>query len=1003
MNKFFLRFLSVALLFLMCQGVLCAQEGNGIIGFAGYKDLGQTCVTGGGNGEIVHVSTYADFKRYVGSAEPYIVIVDANITGGGVKDLQDEITVASNKTIIGAGAGKLLDGISLVAKKAKNIILRNIYLRKGRIDGVSFQDVHHVWVDHCDFSESYDGVLDFTGGSDYLTVSWTKLHDHDKVSIINSGTCHFEDYGREHVTYAHCVFSNNVQRNPRIGYGKAHVYNCYWENISSYCIGVHSQAQVLSENNHFSASANNPFNNQYTSLLPYCGYITDKGSYFAKGNPGQNYQNPFTDITYTPLTYYNYDFDLNATNDVVTTTPKGVGPREGIQYEPILCPGNGAIEIPVTEKLSWGKVDGATAMKMYFGTSASNLTETTPEAVTLQPTTKYFWKVVAIVGGKEYPSPVYQFTTASEKATKPYPEEDMTNPWLRWPAVGEEFCTSMPLSWRQAADAVKYKVYLSTSEATLDNGFVGETPSLTINPGNLKLGVTYYWRVDVVKSSGAVVKGDTWKFSSPDVKVTEGKNEVEKMYLSGIVFHEATRSASGRNNTVGDQGPGAVLATWGGAEGRYAIETAIFNQTLGPNLYGVAVNNKYIDAWKSSDANDVIVTRKTRNTVYLKPGDEIRVDFIAGLVDGQMNSARARMDYITFTSTTSETVEVERAGRAYHEPKPTPGYDCEYLRLSQIIFKDTLGTVGDKNLMQVKDEYCSWVEKNDAGYKLLLKATAMVTAVYRNDSGVETEVTTEHDRTQNIEVTIAQATEGGQLYALKLYKKPPTPTSYYQPVADNGVYYQLIWSPDAIFVDSKGTKGEAGKVQVRDEYDGWMKYFNPTDNALQAKQNVPAFIDPKTDNAITNGMIPKGKDGNLYSYVVGTTKYMQLFLKGCERVQFYYTGTGGAATNVTVSVTNMDTEAREVFEGNEAPGKNVVSNSFAIRLDPTYHNAVKIEGSTGDMLIYAVKLWPGSSTGIENVNDEADGLSPLYNTVGQRVSENAKGILIRKGKKNIRR
>ena len=100
----------------------------------------------------------------------------------------------------------------------------------------------------------------------------------------------------------------------------------------------------------------------------------------------------------------------------------------------------------------------------------------------------------------------------------------------------------------------------------------------------------------------------------------------------------------------------------------------------------------------------------------------------------------------------------------------------------------------------------------------------------------------------------------------------------------------------------------------------------------------------------------------------------------------------------------MDTGDVETMDGNEAPGKNVKSNTVALRLDSKYKYAVKIEGSTGDMLIYALKLWPAASTGIENVTDRADDNNmPAYNTIGQRVDADAKGIVIRNGKKNIRR
>ena len=81
---------------------------NGVMGFATYNALGNCGVTGGGTGKVVHVNTRAELERYASSDEPYVIIIDSDITGGGVNDLQDEIHVNSNKTIIGAGSGKTL-------------------------------------------------------------------------------------------------------------------------------------------------------------------------------------------------------------------------------------------------------------------------------------------------------------------------------------------------------------------------------------------------------------------------------------------------------------------------------------------------------------------------------------------------------------------------------------------------------------------------------------------------------------------------------------------------------------------------------------------------------------------------------------------------------------------------------------------------------------------------------------------------------------------------------
>ena len=90
---------------------LTAMAQSGVVGFANYFDLGQCGVTGGAGGQVVHVSTRADFVRYISGSTPYIIVLDADIIGGGMQDLQDEVSIGSNKTVIGSGSGKALKGI----------------------------------------------------------------------------------------------------------------------------------------------------------------------------------------------------------------------------------------------------------------------------------------------------------------------------------------------------------------------------------------------------------------------------------------------------------------------------------------------------------------------------------------------------------------------------------------------------------------------------------------------------------------------------------------------------------------------------------------------------------------------------------------------------------------------------------------------------------------------------------------------------------------------------
>jgi pectate lyase len=248
---------------------------NGLIGWATCNTLGQNGTTGGGKGQIVRVSTKAALEQYANASDDYIILVEGSFSGTGM------IEVSSNKTIVGAGQGATFDGFGINVNGKKNIILRNLTIKNANPDAIAMRNTHHVWIDHCDLSNSDDGLLDFTIGSDYLTVSWTLFHDHDKVTLANSGTQHFEDAGRNKVCYHHNWFKNTIQRNPRIGYGMGHVFNNYYSNISSYCVGYHTGSSVLIENNYFYMS-NSPLNQMYTGVSTAANYADaeERGNIF---------------------------------------------------------------------------------------------------------------------------------------------------------------------------------------------------------------------------------------------------------------------------------------------------------------------------------------------------------------------------------------------------------------------------------------------------------------------------------------------------------------------------------------------------------------------------------------------------------------------------------------------------------------------------------------------------------------------------------------------------
>ncbi|KAI3398370.1 hypothetical protein diail_9462 [Diaporthe ilicicola] len=206
--------------------------------------------TGGAAGKQTKVSSLGELQTAASADGPAIIIIDGAITGA------DKVDVASDKTIVGA-AGSSVTGVGFRVKDAKNVILRNLKISKvlaDNGDAITVQASSNVWLDHLDLSSDmdhdkdyYDGLLDVTHGSDYITISNSYLHDHWKASLVgHSDSNADEDTGHLIVTYANNHFSNINSRGPSFRFGTGHVYNHYAEN-SSTGINTRMGAQMLIE------------------------------------------------------------------------------------------------------------------------------------------------------------------------------------------------------------------------------------------------------------------------------------------------------------------------------------------------------------------------------------------------------------------------------------------------------------------------------------------------------------------------------------------------------------------------------------------------------------------------------------------------------------------------------------------------------------------------------------------------------------------------------------
>lgn len=128
-----------------------------------------------------------------------------------------------------------LTGIGLTINGQSNVIVRNLKISKVLADygdAITIQASKNVWVDHVDVSSDlnngkdyYDGLIDVTHASDWVTISNSYIHDHYKASLVgHSDDNGDEDTGHLTVTYANNYWNNVNSRTPSFRFGTGHIF-----------------------------------------------------------------------------------------------------------------------------------------------------------------------------------------------------------------------------------------------------------------------------------------------------------------------------------------------------------------------------------------------------------------------------------------------------------------------------------------------------------------------------------------------------------------------------------------------------------------------------------------------------------------------------------------------------------------------------------------------------------------------------------------------------------
>ena len=296
---------------------------------ATYNQEGWSTQSGGTSGgsasTTVTVTSLSALTSAAGSSTSQTVKVSGNFT------CSSDVTVASNKTILGVGSSSGLTGCGLKIKGVNNVIVRNLKIAKvpagnGNGDAIHIEKATHIWIDHNDLSSDtshgtdyYDGLLDITHAADYITVSWNYEHDHIKCNLLgHSDDNASEDTGHLRVTYHHNYFRNCDQRGPRVRFGNpVHVYNNYYYNSGTYGVASTCNAGVYVERNYFENTPNTVVTSTGSSPA---GNVKLLNNYLVNsGTPASRNSSSVAAIPYS------YTVDANSSVKSIVTASAGTG------------------------------------------------------------------------------------------------------------------------------------------------------------------------------------------------------------------------------------------------------------------------------------------------------------------------------------------------------------------------------------------------------------------------------------------------------------------------------------------------------------------------------------------------------------------------------------------------------------------------------------------------------------------------------------------------------
>lgn len=287
---------------------------NSPIGFASVNANGQNGTNGGAGGPTVTVSTESALRSAVAQSGPLIVQVSGSIA------LSGDITVASNKTIIGLGSTAAISGAGFIISGVQNVIVRNIAFSNAAVNSITIEvNAHHVWVDHCSFTNATDTLIDIKRQANFVTVSWNVFTNTLETILEGHSDTFTQDIGFLKVTYHHNWFDGTTERHPRVRFSEpTHVFNNYYLNIGTYGVASTMNAGVLVEGNFFDHVPQPTLTDISGSAQP--GRLVERSNIFQNSGTPQS-----SGTVVEPNTFYSYTLDPTSQIPTIVTAGAGVG------------------------------------------------------------------------------------------------------------------------------------------------------------------------------------------------------------------------------------------------------------------------------------------------------------------------------------------------------------------------------------------------------------------------------------------------------------------------------------------------------------------------------------------------------------------------------------------------------------------------------------------------------------------------------------------------------